>query len=139
MPSVHMIEAAKAQLGKIVYADWAGAALQLEVNAESSFIEPPHSNPALFSESRSAISLFLGDYGDDYSVVFTSGATAAFELISRHLPWRKGTGERNLTGARYPLECAEEAKRKGVADLRTQGYRSCLHSEACSLCADNTA
>lgn len=70
-----------------VYADWAASALPLPLSHAPPFIPPHHHDSTTLDRARAAVRTFLDDPHNDYHIVFTSGATAAFDLLANRLPW----------------------------------------------------
>lgn len=73
-----------------IYADWAASALPLPEAplTPPTFIAPAHQphHPAL-DAARRTLSTFFSDHRNNYHIIFTSGATAAFHLLADRLPW----------------------------------------------------
>lgn len=119
-----IVVAARARLKGAVYADWAAAALPLpESDSVDEFIPPPHSNTLHIQDARLSLLSFLGSNETDFAVVFTSGASAALELISRRLPWRHGDhfvchvhAHNALLGIRNPATAAGASFRSVNSD-----------------------
>lgn len=86
-----IVAAARALLPpSTVYVDWAAAALPLPESQPPAFIPPAHhSHHPQIAAARRALSTFLHDRHGHYHVIFTSGATAALNILASRLPWSK--------------------------------------------------
>lgn len=84
----------------ITYLDYAGAALYSRVQIEatmalltSTLLVNPHTSPAterLIASARDDVLAFFGATSATHSVIFTSGATQALQLVGEHFAWEPG-------------------------------------------------
>lgn len=72
------------------YCDWAASALPLP-RGPPAFVPPHHASSEILEKGRAAIRHFMNDTTDEenYHIIFTSGATAAFQLLAYRIPWSK--------------------------------------------------
>lgn len=106
------------QLRRVLYFDHAGAALpcrQLIEAVHQDLLTSPYANPHSVGPAASLTASLIQDVRrdllrtlfnvtpDDYTLVFTAGATAAMKMVGELFPWREGSECAYLLGSHNSL------------------------------------